>query len=82
MATAPGSPWGGAEGLTNDPWSSLLTKRMLAQGAEWSNAQRKESRVVSEALQSRERTPWQQGINTGTSTARRVCTLLEEGFSR
>ncbi len=42
VAYAPGSPWGGAEGLTNNPWSGLLTKRMLAQGAEWSNAMRRE----------------------------------------
>ena len=38
MAAAPGSPWGGGEGLMNRPWSGLLTRRMLAQGKNWSNA--------------------------------------------
>ncbi len=31
MASAPGSPWGGGEGLAKFPWSDLLTTRMLAQ---------------------------------------------------
>ena len=38
MAAAPGSPWGGGEGLTNNSCSDLLTTRMLAQRKEWSNA--------------------------------------------
>jgi len=38
VAAAPGSPWGGGEGLTNNPCSDLLTTRMLAQRKEWSNA--------------------------------------------
>ena len=38
MAAAPGSPWGGDEGLTNNPCYDLLTTRMLAQRKEWSNA--------------------------------------------
>jgi len=62
VASAPGSPWGGAEGLTNNPWSGLLTRRMLAQGGDWGNAAEKETRATAE------RTPRQQGINTGTST--------------
>src|SRR5258708_5292597 len=37
-AAAPGSPWGGGEGRMNRPWSSLLTRRMLAQGEDRSNA--------------------------------------------
>src|SRR5206468_11003541 len=35
VAAAPGSPWGGGEGLTNNPCSDLLTTRMLAQRTEW-----------------------------------------------
>ncbi len=38
MAFAPGSPWGEGEGPMNRPWSGLLTRRMLAQGKNWSNA--------------------------------------------
>ena len=38
MASAPGTPWGGAEGLTNNPWSGLLTRRMLAQQFAQGNA--------------------------------------------
>jgi len=38
VAAAPGPPWGGGEGLTNNPCSDLLTTRMLAQRKEWSNA--------------------------------------------
>ncbi len=29
---------GGGEGRMNCPWSGLLTRRMLAQGKDWSNA--------------------------------------------
>jgi len=49
-AAAPGSPWGGGEGLTNNPWSALLTRRMLAQGKEWSNAMEKEFGYGKRAL--------------------------------
>src|SRR2546430_17425012 len=49
VAAAPGSPWGGGEGPTNNPWSGLLTRRMLAQRREWSNA------MAREFIQSSER---------------------------
>ena len=48
MASAPGSPWGGGEGLTTDPWSGLLTTRMLAQRKEWSNATAREFIEIGE----------------------------------
>src|SRR5712664_3522935 len=54
VAAAPGSPRDGGEGLTNNPWSALLTRRMLAQGKEWSNAMQREFRKGKVELRPRE----------------------------
>src|SRR5260370_30598379 len=43
VAPAPASPWGRGEGLFNNPWSGLLTRRMLTQGKKGSNAPGKEN---------------------------------------
>jgi len=48
VAAAPGSPWGGGEGVTNNPCSDLLTTRMLAQRKQWSNATARDFIHISE----------------------------------
>jgi hypothetical protein len=48
VASIPESPWDGGEGPTNNPWSGLLTRRMLAQGKEWSNAMERDERDAME----------------------------------
>src|SRR5260370_42329154 len=68
VAAAPRSPWGGGEGLFNNPWSGLLTRRMLTQGKKGSNAPGAEnSEWAREPWLERKSLP-RPGKNTRTST--------------